>query len=109
MYVLVYTLMYFVCMRRTLWLLFHRILTVSRRIVMMSPWKTVGMHVPSCSSSAICILRMEGSQRTVYTKLVQVHTSMYMYVLVHTLTISYQMIGCKYLLVYTSMYQYIQI
>ena len=93
-YVLVCTLMYFVCMRRTLWLLFHSILTVSRRIVMMSPWKTVGMHVPSCFSSAICVLRMEGSQRTVYTKLVQVHTSMYMYVLVYTLTISYQMISC---------------
>ena len=85
MYILVYTLMYFVCMHRTLCLLFHRILTVSRRIVMMFPWKTVGMHVPSCSSSAVCVLRMEGSQRTVYTKLVQVHTSMYMYVLVYTL------------------------
>ncbi len=95
MYILVYTLMYFVYMSRTLWLLFHRILTVARRIVMMSPWKTVGMHVPSCSSSAICVLLMEGSQRIVHTKLVQVHTSMYLYVLVHTLTISYQMICCK--------------
>jgi hypothetical protein len=94
MYVLVYTLMYFVYMRRTLWLLFRRILTVLRRIVMMSPWKTVGMHVPSCSSSAICVLRMEGTQRTVHAKLVQVCTSMYLYVLVYTLTISFQMISC---------------
>ena len=95
-YVLVCTLMYFVCMRRTLWLLSHRILTVSRRIIMMFPWKTVGLlvTVPSCFSSAICVLRMEGSQRTVHTKLVQVHTSMHLYVLVYTLAISYQMISC---------------
>ena len=97
MYVLVYALMYFVYMSRTLWLLSHCILTVSRRIVMMSPWKTVGMHVPSCSPSAICVLSMDGSQRTVHTKLVQVHTSMYIYELVHTVTISNQMIYCKIL------------
>ena len=62
---------------------------------MISPWKNVGMHVPSYSSSAIRVLRMEGGQRTVHTKLVQVHTSMYWYVLVHILTISYQMNCCK--------------
>ena len=38
MYILVCTLMYFVYMRRTLWLLFSSILTVSRRIIMMSLW-----------------------------------------------------------------------
>ncbi len=38
---------------------------------MMSPWKTVGLHVPSSSSSAVCVLNMEESRRTVHTKPVQ--------------------------------------
>ncbi len=95
MYILVYTLMYFICMLRTPLLLFHLILTALRRIIMMSPWKTVGLHVPSSSSSAVCVLNMEESRRTVITKPVQVYTSICMYILVCTfLTISYQMICC---------------
>ncbi len=58
-YILAYTLMYVISMRRTLVSLFHLILTAFRRIVMMSPWKTVSLHVPSFFSGAICVLRME--------------------------------------------------
>ena len=49
---------------------------------MMSPWKTVltvGLHVPSSSSSAVCVLNMEEIRRTVHTKLVQVYFSMYVF------------------------------
>ncbi len=56
-YVCVHTsiyLMYSIYMLRTPLQLFHLILTVLRRIVMMSPWKTVGLHVPSSSSNAVC-------------------------------------------------------
>ena len=62
---------------RTLWLLLRRTLTALRTIVMLFPWKTVGMHVRSSSSSAICVLNMEDSPGTVYTKLVQVYTSIF--------------------------------
>ncbi len=55
-------LMYFIHMRRTLLLLFHLILTALRRIVMMLPWKTVGMYVPSSSSSTVCVLSMESAE-----------------------------------------------
>ena len=51
---------------------------------MMFPWKTVGMPVPSSSSSAIYVLSMEDCLRTGHTKLVQVYTSMYLYVIVCT-------------------------
>jgi hypothetical protein len=87
--------MYSIYMLRTPLLLFHLILTVLRRIVMMSPWKTVGSHVPSSSSSAVCVLNMKESRRTVITKPVQVYTGIYMYILACMfLTISYQMICC---------------
>ena len=43
-YTLVYTLMYVISMHSTLLSLFHLILTALRRIVMMSPWKTVGFR-----------------------------------------------------------------
>jgi hypothetical protein len=43
-------------------------------------WKTAGMPVPSSSSSAIYVLSMEDSLKTGHTKLVQVYTSMYLYV-----------------------------
>ncbi len=61
MYILVFTLMYFIYMHRTLLLLFHLILSALKRIILMLPWKTVGMHVPSSSSSAICAPSMEES------------------------------------------------
>ncbi len=51
---------------------------------MMSPWKTVGLHVPSFFSGAVCVLRMEEFRRTVITKQVQVYTSIYLYIQVHT-------------------------
>jgi hypothetical protein len=61
----------------------------------MLPWKTVGLHVPSSSSSAVCVLNMEEGQRTVITKLVQVYAGIYMYILVCMfLTISHQVICC---------------
>ena len=50
---------------------------------MLFPWKTVGLHVPNSSSSAICVLNMEDSPGTVHTKLVQVHTSICLYILVY--------------------------
>ncbi len=39
-------------LRRILYWLFHHILTASRKIAMMLPWKTVGLHGPSSSSAA---------------------------------------------------------
>ena len=62
----------YVC--RILSLLFHLILTALRRIFMMLLWKTVGMHVLSCSSGDFCFLSMKGCPRTVRTKQVQVYT-----------------------------------
>jgi hypothetical protein len=44
---------------------------------------TVGLHVPSSSSSAICVLRVEESLRTAHTKLVQVYTCRYLYIHVY--------------------------
>jgi hypothetical protein len=41
--------------------------------------RSVGLHVPSSSSSVICVLRVEESLRTVHTKLVQVYTCIYLY------------------------------
>ncbi len=73
------------------------VLSMVFRIIIMSPWKTVGLHVPtaSSSSSAVRVLNMEESRRTVHTKQVQVYTGIYMYILVCTyLTISCQMISC---------------
>ncbi len=49
----------------------------------MLTWRTVGMHVPSSFSSAICVQRMEESRRTAPTKLVQVYTCIYMYIHVY--------------------------
>ena len=49
----------------------------------MLTWRTVGMHVPSSFSSAICVQRMQESQRTAPTKLVQVYTCIYMYIRVY--------------------------
>ena len=89
--------MYFLTVSRTQLLLFHLIHTALRRIVLMLPWKTVGMHVPSSFSSAICVQSMDGCRGTVHTlaKQDQVYTSIYHYILVCTcLTISYQMICC---------------
>jgi hypothetical protein len=62
---------------------FHPILTALRRIVLMLTWRTVGMHVPSSFSSAICVQRMQESQRTAPTKLVQVYTCIYVYIRVY--------------------------
>ena len=53
----------------------------------MFPWKTAGMHVPSSSSSAICVLSLDAVRGTVHTKLVQVCTSMYLFI--HVCTSSY--------------------
>jgi len=50
---------------------------------MLFRWKTVGMHVRSSSSSAICVLNMEDSPGTVHTKLVQVYTTIYLYIVVY--------------------------
>ena len=47
---------------------------------MMFLLKTAGMPVPSSSSSAIYVLSMEDCQKTGHTKLVQVYTSMYLFV-----------------------------
>jgi len=85
-YILVYTSIYTNIhgfKHRTLWLLFRRTLTALRRIVMLFRWKTVGMHVRSSSSSAICVLNMEDSPGAVYTKLVQVYTTIYLYMHVY--------------------------
>ena len=82
-YILVYTLMYFLTVSRTQLLLFHLISTALRRIVLMLTWRTVGMHVPSSFSSAICVQRMQESQRTAPAKLVQVYTCIYMYIRVY--------------------------
>ena len=61
----------------------------------MLPWKTVGMHVPSSFSSAICVQRMDVCLETAHTKQDQIYTSIYVYILVCTcLIISYQMICC---------------
>ena len=50
---------------------------------MLFRWKTVGMHVRSSSSSAICVLNMEDSLGEVDTKLVQVYTTIYLYMHVY--------------------------
>ena len=100
MYILVYTSIYFVTVSRIQLLLFHLIRTALRRIVLMLPWRTVGMHVPNSFSSAICVQSMDSCRGTVlvHTKQDQVYTSKYVYILVSTtsmyLTISYQMICC---------------
>ena len=63
-YILVYTSIYTNIQgfeHRILWLLFRRTLTALKRIVTLFPWKTVGLHVSSSSSSAICVLNMEDS------------------------------------------------
>ena len=49
----------------------------------MLTWRTVGMHVPSSFSSAICVRRMQESRRTAPTKLDQVYTCIYMYMCVY--------------------------
>ena len=77
--------MYVVTVSQTQLLLFHLIRTALRRIVMMLPWRTVGMHVPSSFSSAICVQSMDGCRGTVHTKQDQVYTSIsciYFYVCV---------------------------
>ena len=86
MYILVYTSIYTNIhgfKHRTLWLLFRRTLTALRRIIMLFRWKTVGMHISSSSSSAICVLNMEDSPGAVDTKLVQVYISIYLYMHVY--------------------------
>ena len=65
-------------------LLFRLILTVLLKIVLMFLWKTAGMHVPSSSSSAICVLSLDAVRGTVRTKLVQVCTILYSYIEVYT-------------------------
>ena len=69
--------MYFLTVSRTQLLLFHLIHTALRRIVWMLPWRTVGMHVPSSFSSAICVQSMDGCRGTVHTKQDQVYTCIY--------------------------------
>ena len=49
----------------------------------MLTWRTVGMHVPSSFSSAICVQRMQESRRTAPAKMVQVYTCIYMYIRVY--------------------------
>ena len=53
-------------------------------LIMVFSWKNVGLHVPSSSSSAICVLRMADCRGTVHTKLDQVYTSIYLYIIVYT-------------------------
>jgi hypothetical protein len=45
----------------------------------MLTWRTVGIHVPSSFSSAICVQNMEDSRRTAPKNLVHVYTGIYMY------------------------------
>ncbi len=44
------------------------ILTASKRINTLFPWKTAGMPVPSFSSRAFCVRRMGGCLKTEPTK-----------------------------------------
>ena len=69
--------MYFLTVSRTQLLLFHLIRTALRRIVWMLHWRTVGMHVPSSFSSAICVPSMDVCRGTVHTKQDQVYTCIY--------------------------------
>ena len=64
--------------------MFRHILTALLKIVLMFLWKTAGMHVPSSSSSAICVLSLDAVRGTVHTKLVQVCTILYSYIEVYT-------------------------
>ncbi len=48
----------------------------------MLTWKTVGMHVPSSFSSAICVQSMEESRRMARTMLDQVYTCIYIHICV---------------------------
>ncbi len=70
-------------MLRTLLLLFHLILTALRRIIMMSPWKTLGLYVPSSSLRSVCVLDMDESRRTVHTKPVGPCPGIYRYIHVY--------------------------
>ncbi len=57
-----------VCRTRTPLLWSLHILTASQKILPMFLLKTVGMNVPSSSSSATCVLLADGSLRTCRTK-----------------------------------------
>ena len=70
-YILVDTMIYCISVCRTPWLLFLLILTASRRIIVMSPWKTVGMHTHSSSSHASCVQKMDDCLRMETTETVQ--------------------------------------
>jgi hypothetical protein len=56
---------------RILYWFFHHILTALRKIIMMLPWKTVGLHGPSSSSASTCAKRTEDCLRQAATKQAQ--------------------------------------
>jgi hypothetical protein len=58
------------CTGNSNWL-FHHILTASRKITMMLPWKTVGLHDPCSSSAATCTQRTEDCLRLAATRQAQ--------------------------------------
>ena len=75
--------MYFVTVSRTQLLLFHLIRAALRRIVLMLPWRTIGMHVPSSfqvlfASKAWTVAEERYIQSR--TRYIHVYTCIYLYV-----------------------------